>query len=180
MFRNSSQWHNLTPGDRTPEFVNGVIEIQKGAKAGYELSNTDVMLKLNRVLFSSYFYPANYGFIPKTYCPNKGPLKIIILSQIGIVPLCIVNAKIIGVMRMIAIDEIDDKIISVATGDPSVNNINDISELPVHFITELKNFFENYEMFEDKTKVVAEFLDRNQAKKILQESFNLYKSRFEK
>ncbi len=171
-------WHSVNPGDKIPEYVNGIIEIPKGTRAKYELDKASGLLKLDRVLYSSVYYPANYGFIPKTYCDDKDPLDILILSQIDIVPMCLVESKIIGVMRMLDNDEADDKIIAVAAGDPSVNHINDISELPNHFISELKNFFEDYKKLENKKVVVEDFLNRELALQILQESINLYNKTF--
>jgi inorganic pyrophosphatase len=161
-----------------PNIVNGIIEIPKGTRAKYELDKDSGLLKLDRVLYSSVYYPANYGFIPQSYCDDKDPLDILILSQIDVVPLCIVPAKVIGVMRMLDGGEADDKIIAVAVGDPSVSHINDISELPQHFISELRNFFEDYKKLEHKTVVVEDFLNREIALHILQESFELYKSTF--
>jgi inorganic pyrophosphatase len=136
------------------------------------------LLKLDRVLYSSVYYPANYGFIPQTYCDDKDPLDILILSQIDIVPMCIVEAKVIGVMRMLDNEEADDKIIAVAAGDPSVHHINDISELPLHFITEMKNFFEDYKKLENKKVVVEDFLGKDLALQILEESIEMYKQYF--
>jgi len=173
-----SPWHHVSPGDDTPEFVNGIIEIPKGTKAKYELDKESGLLKLDRVLFSSVYYPENYGFIPQTFCDDNDPLDIVILSQIEIVPLCIVRSKVIGVMRMNDHGFADDKIIAVAAGDPSVNHFNDISELPLHFINQLKNFFEDYKKLENKTSVVEDFLDRKLAMEILKESFITYKKKF--
>ena len=173
-------WHNISPGENLPEFVNGIIEIPKGTRAKYELDKETGLLKLDRVLFSSIYYPANYGFIPQSYCEDRDPLDILVLSQIDIVPLCIVNAKVIGVMRMLDGGEADDKIIAVAAGDPSVNHFNDISELPVHFISELKNFFEDYKKLENKTSVVEDFLGKEMAMKILNDSFIMYNVKFNK
>ncbi len=110
--------------------VTGIIEIPKGSRAKYELDKESGLLKLDRVLYSSVYYPANYGFIPKTYCDDNDPLDILILSQIEVVPMCIMDAKVIGVMQMIDGGEADDKIIAVAAHDMSVAHINDISELP--------------------------------------------------
>jgi inorganic pyrophosphatase len=173
-------WHNVSPGDDLPEIVNGIIEIPKGTRAKYELDKDSGLLKLDRVLFSSMYYPANYGFIPQSYCDDKDPLDILIISQIDVVPMCIVPAKIIGVMRMLDNGEADDKIIAVSAGDPSVNHINDISELPQHFISELRNFFEDYKKLEKKTVKVEDFLGKETALEILNESFELYKSIFKK
>jgi inorganic pyrophosphatase len=177
---NANPWHDVTFGDEAPGIVNGIIEIPKGSRAKYELDKDSGMLKLDRVLFSSVYYPANYGFIPKTYCDDNDPLDILILSQIDIVPLCIVSAKVIGVMRMIDGGEADDKIIAVAAGDPSVNHINDIAELPQHFISEMRNFFEDYKKLENKTVVVEEFQNKELAQEIVRKAIQDYKDKFEK
>lgn len=171
-------WHHVSPGNQSTGLVNGIIEIPKGTRAKYELDKESGLLKLDRVLYSSVYYPANYGFIPQSYCDDKDPLDILILSQIDVVPLCIVPAKVIGVMRMLDGGEADDKIIAVAVGDPSVSHINDIAELPQHFISELRNFFEDYKKLENKTVVVENFLDSKTALRILQESFELYNQVF--
>jgi len=176
---NKNPWHEVAFGDNAPGIVNGIIEIPKGSRAKYELDKDSGMLMLDRVLFSSVYYPANYGFIPKTYCDDKDPLDILIISQIDIVPLCIVSAKVIGVMRMIDGGEADDKIIAVAEGDPSVNHINDITELPQHFISELRNFFEDYKKLENKTVVVEEFQSKELAEEIVRKAIEDYKSKFE-
>lgn len=175
-----NSWHHVSPGNTKPELVNGIIEIPKGTRAKYELDKESGLLKLDRVLYSSVYYPANYGFIPQTYCDDKDPLDILIISQIDVVPLCIVPSKIIGVMRMLDNGEADDKIIAVAAGDPSVYHFNDISELPSHFISELRNFFEDYKKLENKAVVVEDFLGRDLAIKILNESFELYNDTFGK
>lgn len=171
-------WHHVSPGNSLPDVVNGIIEIPKGTRAKYELDKDSGLLILDRVLYSSVYYPANYGFIPQSYCDDKDPLDILILSQIDVVPLCIVPAKIIGVMRMLDNGEADDKIIAVAAGDPSVSHINDITELPAHFISEMRNFFEDYKKLEKKTVVVEDFLNKETALKILAESFQMYKDHF--
>lgn len=174
----TNPWHDVEFGDNAPSIVNGIIEIPKGSRAKYELDKDSGMLKLDRVLFSSVYYPANYGFIPRTYCDDNDPLDILILSQIDIVPLCIVSAKVIGVMRMIDGGEADDKIIAVAEGDPSVNHINDISELPQHFISEMRNFFEDYKKLENKSVIVEEFQNKTLAEEIVLKAINDYKNKF--
>jgi inorganic pyrophosphatase len=173
-------WHDVSKGNDEPHLVNGIIEIPKGTRAKYELDKESGLLRLDRVIYSSMYYPANYGFIPQSYCEDKDPLDILILTQIDIVPLCIVPAKVIGVMRMLDNGEADDKIISVSAGDPSVNHINDISELPKHFISELRNFFEDYKKLEHKTVKVENFLGRKTAIDILKESFVMYDKKFNK
>ncbi len=173
-------WHHVSSGKKAPEIVNGIIEIPKGSRAKYELDKDSGLLKLDRVLFSSVYYPANYGFIPQSFCEDNDPLDILVLSQIDFVPLCLVSAKVIGVMRMLDNNEADDKIIAVCANDPSVNHINDISELPQHFISELRNFFESYTKLERKSVVVEDFMGKETAVAIILESFELYKEKFTK
>ncbi len=171
-------WHHVSPGENTPDFVNGIIEIPQHTRAKYELDKDSGLLKLDRVIYSSMYYPANYGFIPQSYCDDKDPLDILVLSQIDIVPLCMVSAKVIGVMRMLDGGELDDKIIAVAENDMSVNHMNDISELPNHFLKELKNFFEDYKKLENKTVEIEEFQDAKTAKEIIEKSLVDYKRLF--
>lgn len=173
-----SPWHHVAKGNTKPALINGIIEIPKGTRAKYELDKESGLLILDRVIYSSMYYPANYGFIPQTYCDDKDPLDILVISQIDVVPLCIVPSKVIGVMRMLDNGEADDKIIAVSAGDPSVSHISDISELPAHFISELRNFFEDYKKLEKKTVKVEEFLGREIALEILEESFKLYNKHF--
>ncbi|MCX6152019.1 MAG: inorganic diphosphatase [Ignavibacteriales bacterium] len=170
----SNPWHGVTTGKFVPEFVNAIIEIPKGSKAKYELDKESGLLKLDRVLFSSVHYPANYGFIPKTYCDDKDPLDILVICSIDVDPLCIIEAKVLGVMHMVDDNEKDDKIVAVAKNDMSVNYANDLSELPPHFIVELKRFFEDYKKLEHKNVVVERFLGKEDAYKIINESRKLY------
>lgn len=171
-------WHHVSIGDKAPEIVNGIIEIPKNTRAKYELDKESGLLMLDRVLYSSVYYPANYGFIPRTYCDDKDPLDILVLSQIDVVPLCIVPAKVLGVMRMLDQGEADDKIIAVALNDMSWNHYNDISELPSHFKKEIKNFFEDYKKLENKTVKVEDFLDKKVAIEIVNKAIADYKEKF--
>ncbi len=174
----NNPWHTVSPGEKVPEIVNGIIEIPKGSRAKYELDKDSGLLKLDRVIYSSVYYPHNYGFIPKTYCDDNDPLDILVLSQIEVVPLCIVPAKIIGVMRMMDNGEADDKIIAVAENDMSVNHFDDIEHLPPHFIKEVRSFFEDYKKLEHKEVIVEDFLGKDIALDILNDSFVLYDQKF--
>lgn len=174
----TNPWHSVSPGSEVPNVVNAIIEIPKGCRAKYELDKESGLLKLDRVLYSSVYYPANYGFIPQSYCDDHDPLDILVISQIECVPMCIIDAKIIGVMQMIDGGEADDKIIAVAANDMSVNYINDITELPPHFIDEMRHFFEEYKKLEKKTVVVEEFQNKEKAKQIILKSFDDYRKIF--
>jgi inorganic pyrophosphatase len=177
---NNNPWHSVSPGNNVPEIVNTIIEIPKGSKGKYELDKESGLHKLDRVLYSSVHYPANYGFIPRTYCDDKDPLDILVICSIDVDPLCMIESKVIGVMRMVDDDEEDDKIIAIAEKDMAVNYINDISELPPHTIVELKRFFEDYKKLEHKHVVVEEFLDKKEAYRIINQAVDLYEKLKEK
>ena len=170
----TNPWHKVAIGRNAPDIVNGIIEIPKNTRAKYELDKESGLLKMDRVIYSSMYYPANYGFIPQTYCDDHDPLDILILSQIAVVPLCIVSAKVIGVMRMLDGGELDDKIIAVAQNDMSVKHYDDIAVLPKHFLRELRSFFEDYKKLEHKTVEVEEFQDADMARSIIQKSIDDY------
>ena len=172
----NNPWHDVSIGDNVPNFVNCIIEIPKNTRAKYELDKESGLLKMDRVLYSSVYYPANYGFIPQTYCDDHDPLDIVVLSQIEIVPMCIVTAKVIGVMRMLDDGESDDKIIAVATQDMSVDHIGDIEHVPEHFMKELRSFFEDYKKLEKKEVTVEDFQSAAIAKEIVMKSIDDYKT----
>ncbi len=172
-------WHGITPGEAAPDFVNAMIEIPRGSKAKYEIDKQTGYLKLDRVLYSSVHYPANYGFIPQTYCDDKDPLDILVLCSLEIQPMCLVEAKVIGVMHMQDNQESDDKIIAVARYDMSVNHIDDISQLGPHTMLEIQRFFEDYKALEHKKAVVIEKLQgRTEALEIIRQSIEMYQQLF--
>ena len=174
----SHPWHDIDPGSNLPETVNGIIEIPKGSRAKYELDKETGLITLDRVLYSSIYYPANYGFIPKSYCDDGDPLDILVLSQIDLVPLTLVEATVIGAMRMLDGGEADDKIIAVATNDIGVNHYEDITELPNHFKRELTSFFEDYKKLENKEVIVEDLQSKKVAQEILMKSFEDYRNKF--
>jgi inorganic pyrophosphatase len=171
-------WHGVDIGENVPRTVNAIIEIPQGSRAKYEIDKPSGLLKLDRVIYSSFYYPHNYGFIPRTLGEDHDPLDILVLSSISVQPLCIIEAKVIGVMQMIDGGEADDKIIAVAAHDMSVNHINNIEELPKHFFKELRQFFEDYKKLENKTVQVEDFGDKATALKIIDECIELYKQTF--
>lgn len=171
-------WHEVSPGDDLPSSVNAIIEIPKGSKAKYEIDKESGLIKLDRVLFSSVMYPANYGFIPRTYCDDKDPLDILVLCSVDVYPMSIIEAKVIGVMHMIDNGEQDDKIIAVAKNDMSVNYINDLSELPPHTMKEIVRFFQDYKALERKNVTIERLFGRSYAHQVIQESIDLYQKEF--
>ena len=173
-------WHDLHPGEKAPEIVNALIEIPMGSKGKYELDKTTGVLKLDRVLFSSVHYPTNYGFIPQTLCGDHDPLDILVFSSIAVPSLCIMKARVIGVMRMVDQGEADDKIIAVSENDINVNYITSLDTLPPHTLVEIRRFFEDYKILEGKKIDIEGFLDKQQAMRVIQESFDLYKTTFHK
>jgi inorganic pyrophosphatase len=172
-------WHSVDTGKNAPASVKSIIEIPKGSMGKYELDKATGLLRLDRVLFSSVHYPANYGFIPQTYCDDHDPLDILVICSIELFPMSIVEAKVIGAMEMIDGDERDDKIISVAGNDMSVNYINELSELPPHTLVELRRFFEDYKKLEHKNVIVEQFLNKEKAYDIITEAMRLYEEKKE-
>lgn len=173
-------WHEVSSGDNPPEFLNGIIEIPKGSRAKYEIDKVSGLIKLDRVIYASMYYPLNYGFIPQSLGDDGDPLDIVVLTQVSVVPLTLIPCKVIGVMQMVDRGEADDKIIAVAIQDASVSHINNVNELPDFFKIELKHFFENYKTLENKIVTVDEFQNKDKAIPIIQTSFELYKKTFPK
>lgn len=172
-------WHGAHYGEKAPAQVNVLIEISKGSSCKYEIDKKTGLLKLDRVIYSSFHYPVNYGFIPQTLGEDNDPLDILVLCSESIQPLCLVEATVIGNMQMIDNGEKDDKIIAVASKDPSVNHIRGIDELSPHFFAVLKNYFEQYKVLENKKVEIDEFQNKEYAYKVIGESIDLYKTKFD-
>jgi inorganic pyrophosphatase len=171
-------WHGASYGDNAPQVVNGLIEIPQGSKTKYEIDKKTGLLKLDRIIYSSFHYPINYGFIPQTLGKDGDPLDILVLCSESIQPLCLVEATVIGNMQMIDTGVQDDKIIAVAVRDPSVNHLTDISQIPQHFIAVLKNYFEQYKVLENKKVEIDDFQDKETAYRVINEAISYYKTSF--
>jgi len=152
-----------------------VIEIPKGSKNKYELDKETGLLKLDRVLYSAVHYPADYGFIPRTYCDDGDPLDALVLSQEPVYPLTLVEARAIGVMRMRDEKGVDDKIVAVSVNDPAFAHFVDKKELPAHVLRELTRFFQDYKSLEHKQVVVEDLLGPDQAVTIIRDALELYR-----
>ncbi|HQW83529.1 MAG TPA: inorganic diphosphatase [Ferruginibacter sp.] len=173
-------WHGANYGDKAPQTVKALIEIPKGSHAKYEVDKKTGLLKLDRVIYSSFHYPVNYGFIPQTLGQDSDPLDILVICSESINPLCLVEATVIGNMQMIDNGERDDKIIAVASQDPAVNFYTDVTSLPKHFIAVLRNYFEQYKVLENKIVEIDEFQDKEAAYKVIDEAIAFYKIKFPK
>jgi len=171
-------WHDLDVGPDVPKLVNCVIEIPRGGRNKYELDKASGMLRLDRVLYSAVFYPANYGFIPQTYCDDNDPLDILVLGQEPVVPMCILTARPIGVMKMVDDDEEDDKIIAIHEHDPAFSHYRDMEDLADHTLLELSRFFEDYKKLQHKEVLIKHLLGRSEAYDILEKGFEMYRDKF--
>lgn len=169
-------WHDVEIGKDVPALVPAIIEVPKGSKVKYELDKASGLLKVDRVLFSSVHYPANYGFIPQTYCGDRDPLDILVLGQETVVPLVIMWAIPIGVMKMVDQGDADDKIIAVHAHDPEYSHIKSIKELAPHRMAEVQRFFEDYKTLEKKKVVVEKFSDRDVALEVIREALVGYQT----
>ncbi len=171
-------WHGASFGKDAPATVNALIEIPKGSKSKYEIDKQTGLLKLDRIIYSSFHYPINYGFIPQTLGKDGDPLDILVMCSESIHPLCLVEATVLGNMQMIDTGLIDDKIIAVATRDPGVNYIDDLKKIPQHFLAVLRNYFEQYKVLENKEVEIHDFQPKEKAFDIINESIQHYKEHF--
>ena len=169
-------WHDNYIDDALIETAFPVvIEIPKGSKNKYELDKETGFLRLDRVLHSAVYYPADYGFIPRTFCDDGDPLDALVLSQEPVYPLTIVEARAIGVMRMRDEKGIDDKVVAVSVRDPAFADYRDKGELPTHVLREVRRFFEDYKALEQKQVIVEDMLGPGEALQIIREALDLYR-----
>jgi inorganic pyrophosphatase len=169
-------WHDYDLDEQSVErSFPVIIEVPMGSKNKYELDKKTGLLRLDRVLFSAVHYPANYGFIPRTYCDDGDPLDALVLGQEPVHPLTIVDARAIGVMQMRDEKGVDDKIVAVSTRDPAFADYRDKDQLPPHVLREIRRFFEDYKALEEKHVVVEDMLGPADALRVLRASLSMYR-----
>ena len=167
-------WHDVTPGEDAPQEFNAIIEIPFGASVKYELDKISGLIKLDRVLYSAVYYPANYGFIPQTLAEDDDPLDVLVLCQETVVPLTLIHARTIGLMTMIDQGEKDHKIIAVATEDPEFNSYREAADMPSHRLIMLRRFFQDYTQLEGKVVEVDEIQPSKAAFPIIEDALARY------
>ena len=167
-------WHDISPKAISKDKFTAVIEIPKGSKVKYELDKTTGLLKMDRILYTSTHYPANYGFIPRTYAEDGDPLDVLLICSETLVPMSLVDCYPIGVIKMLDNGANDEKIICVPMNDPTYNLINDIAELPQHIFDEMKHFFTVYKNLEHKETVIDDVQSKSEAVEIVEKCIERY------
>jgi inorganic pyrophosphatase len=170
-------WHDVELGDHIDRHFRAIVEIPKGSKIKYELDKATGLLYLDRVLHSAVHYPANYGFLPQTYCDDGDALDVLVLGQEPVLPLCILRARAIGVLGMRDDKGQDDKIIAVHVDDPEYDHYHDVGELPPHRLRELERFFLDYKVLEQKVVSVEPMQGRAEAEQVVRAAARLYRDR---
>jgi inorganic pyrophosphatase len=167
-------WHDVTPGEDIPQEFNSVIEIPSGSSVKYELDKASGLIKLDRVLYSAVYYPANYGFIPQTLAEDDDPLDVLVFCQETVTPLTLIHARTIGLMTMIDGGKKDHKIIAIATEDPEFNSYREASEMPTHRLSMLRRFFQDYKQLEGKAVEVDEISPPREAYPVIEDALARY------
>ena len=168
-------WHDLpTRPENRPDAMNVVVEVPKLGRVKYELDKASGLLRVDRILYSAVHYPANYGFVPRTYCDDGDPLDALVLSSEPVVPMAMVRARPIGLMRMFDEGAQDDKLIAVHIDDPAFQQYTDLAQLPSHVGREIKRFFEDYKVLEKKKVEVDDLLGPDAARVVLEEAIRFY------
>src|ERR1700682_5118699 len=170
-------WHDVSPGDDLPRDFQAVIEIPLGSNVKYELDKTSGMLRVDRIIHSAVYYPANYGFIPQTYAEDDDPLDVLVLCQEPVAPLTLVKARAIGLMTMIDSGKKDHKVLAVAVDDPEYNGFREAEELPSHRLNMLRRFFQDYKKLEGKAVEVDELQAAAAAMPVIEDALARYSAK---
>jgi len=167
-------WHDITPGEHIPQEFNAVIEIPFGSSVKYELDKSSGLIRLDRILYSAVYYPANYGFIPQTLAEDDDPLDVLVFCQEPVVPLTIIQARTVGLMTMLDAGAKDHKIIAVACKDPEFNSYSHVNDMPPHRLMMLRRFFQDYKLLEGKAVEVDEVQPPEQAYPVIESALAAY------
>jgi inorganic pyrophosphatase len=167
-------WHDVTPGSKLPQEFNTIIEIPFGSSVKYELDKVSGLIKLDRVLYSAVYYPANYGFIPQTLAEDDDPLDVLVLCQEAVVPLTMICARAIGLMTMIDSGKKDHKVIAVATKDPEFNTYTEAEQIPHHRMLMLRRFFQDYKQLEGKAVEVDQIHPAAESYPVIRDALSRY------
>jgi inorganic pyrophosphatase len=173
-------WHDVSPGNELPRDFQAVIEIPLGSNVKYELDKATGLLKVDRIIHSAVFYPANYGFIPQTYAEDNDPLDVLVLCQEPVQPLALIKARAIGLMTMVDSGASDDKVIAVATNDPEFSDYLEARDLPPHRLLVLRRFFQDYKQLEGKQVQVEEIRPAYAALAVIEKSLTNYQQHRER
>lgn len=171
-------WHDISIGDKAPDEFNALIEIPKGSKVKYELDKETGLLLVDRILYSSVIYPANYGFIPRTLGDDDDPLDLLIVMQEPVQALSVLRARPVGMMHMVDEGQNDEKIICIHLDDPEYRDIDHFEQLPEHRLTELRRFFQDYKVLEGKEVDVGNFDGPEKAREAIEHAMDLYEEHF--
>lgn len=170
----SHPWHDITPGERLPKEFRTIIEIPLGSSVKYELDKQSGLIRVDRLLYSAVYYPANYGFIPQTLAEDDDPLDVLVLSQQPVAPLTVMSARAIGLMTMMDAGKKDHKIVAVATDDPEFNAYHEARQLPQHRLLVLRRFFQDYKQLEDKVVEVEEIAPVDATYSVIEDALHRY------
>ena len=167
-------WHDVTPGEDLPQEFSTIIEIPSGSSVKYELDKRSGLIKLDRVLYSAVYYPANYGFIPQTLAEDDDPLDVLVFCQETVAPLTLINARAIGLMTMVDAGKKDHKIVAVATEDPEFAGFTEAAQMPPHRMRMLHRFFQDYKQLEGKAVEVDEIQPAETAFPVIEDALHRY------
>ncbi|HRL13930.1 MAG TPA: inorganic diphosphatase [Aggregatilineales bacterium] len=171
-------WHNLTPGPKVPDIVYAVVEVPKGSRNKYEYSKRAGVIKLDRVLYSPLHYPGDYGFIPQTFFDDGDPMDILVMMNEATFPGCVIEARPLGMLKMIDGDELDYKVLAVPATDPNFDEYLDITDLPAHFPREVQHFFTVYKQLQGHQSRNEGWVGAEAAKASIQSSIAKYRQEF--
>lgn len=171
-------WHNLSSGPNPPDVIYAIVEVPKGSRNKYEYSKTAGVIKLDRVLYSPLHYPGDYGFIPQTFYEDGDPLDVLVMMHEATFPSCVIEARPVGMLRLVDRGEHDDKVLAVPSRNPEFNDYRDLDDLPTHFPNVVEHFFKVYKQLEHAHVESEGWVGAEEARKAILRSMGLYREKF--